>query len=140
MIAVNSVIIFITLGLLLVIAGFFVKTVDYAKADEMLAFIRENNPGYYECLKSIDDRTYKKEFYVNYTVRGNKRITAAGMMILLLTINTAIPLGYFAHKFDMLRMPELSFSSERGEDGIGLAEEETSVPDNSEESKEAETN
>jgi len=141
MIAVNGVIFFITLGLLLVIMGFLVTTVDHANADEMLAFIRENNPGYYERLTSIEDRTYQKEFYGNYTVRGNSRITAAGMMLLFLTFNTAILLVFFANRLEIISLSGIIAFHGKGEkDNIGLTAEETPAPDNSEKTEETETN
>jgi len=86
------------LGFLVIYYGSIYSYVDEKKAEEMLEFIRTNDPGYYEKLVNGEDPAYIREFNKHFTVRGNRVIILLGLFFLAVAINVSIPLAYLEVK------------------------------------------
>jgi len=86
------------LGFLVIYYGSIYRYVDVKKAEEMLEFIRTNDPGYYEKLVGGEDPSYMREFEKHFTVRGNRVIILLGLFFIAVAINVSVPLAYLEIK------------------------------------------
>ena len=91
-ILINIALVQLILGIATTYYGIVYKEIEMEKAEEMIEFVRTYNPEYYEKLTNGQDITYLREFYDNYTVRGNISMKIAGIIQILVAINSAITL------------------------------------------------
>lgn len=80
-------------GFMVMTYGVKYKTVDMEAAAGMLAFISENNPGYYERIESGVDPAYRESFYAHYTKTGDRKSTIAGLLLMLIAVGNVVPLA-----------------------------------------------
>ena len=78
-------------GLALFYYGYKYKKVEKEEAEEILEFIRTNNPTYYEKIES-ETPPYSEQFYSFYTKKGDRLFVAVGIILFLIAINSIIPL------------------------------------------------
>ena len=78
------------IGLTFVTKGVTYKEVDTIRADEMLSFIRDNNPTYFDMLNDQSMPEYREEFYEYYTKKGNDVKFSSGMLFMVMAVNAAL--------------------------------------------------
>ena len=85
------------MGVTFIFYGIMYKNVDMKQAETMLKFVEENNPAYYENIMNEDDPTYRREFYRNYTVKGNSLFTMSGLLLFIIIINSIFTVFFIKH-------------------------------------------
>lgn len=112
------------MGMFFMVYSSMYSVVDLPKAQKMIAFIKTENPDYYALLASNEDRSYLKEFYENYKIRGNRGLYFTGILCIAMAVNITIPLIYITtmdfikKKKALAEQPELTL-----EDGEGTPPE-----------------
>ena len=94
----NSILVFMMMGVVTFLSGFMAKSIDHDAASDMLAYIQQNNPIYYEQLTSSDDISYRREFFSHYTKTGNGDLKAAGMIMMFIALNSGIAFSYIVYR------------------------------------------
>ncbi len=78
------------LGGLFALYGILYTRIDEQKAGEMLEFIRETNPSYYQNLVTEENHAYRRDFYNHFKVRGNRGYLLFGLFFLVVSGHIAI--------------------------------------------------
>jgi hypothetical protein len=86
------------LGFIFLFYGSVYSVVNTKEADEMIEYVRINNPGYYEKIISEDDETFRKLFYKNFTEHGNRPLLLLGIFFIVIAVNVSVPFIYFEAK------------------------------------------
>ena len=77
-------------GFITAFYGFMYTRIDERKAAEMVEYIRDNNPVYYHAIISGDNKSYRREFFNHFKIRGNRRVLLYGLFILVVAGHIAI--------------------------------------------------
>jgi len=72
--------------------GLLVHKYDRETAEETLAIISETDPNYYALLTDQSDPSYREEFIRIHTMQGNRTVVAYGIVLLVISVLTLIPL------------------------------------------------
>jgi len=104
--------------------GVMYSVVDTRAADDMLEFIRTNNPVYYQKLTNETDSSYLKDFYKNYTTHGNRKIILIGLFFIAISVNISVPTLYFVIREKMKEEKEKVEEEDGNEE-----EQEEQIPD-----------
>ncbi|MFC1511568.1 hypothetical protein ACFL5H_00020 [Candidatus Latescibacterota bacterium] len=72
--------------------GLLVQKYDREKAEETIAIISETDPNYYALLTDQSDPSHREEFTRIYTTKGNRTVVAYGIVLLVISVLTLIPL------------------------------------------------
>ena len=73
-------------------AGLLYREYDRETAEETIAIISETDPNYYALLTDRSDPSYREEFDRIYTTQGNRTVVAYGIVLLVMSVLTLIPL------------------------------------------------
>lgn len=86
------------MGFFFLFYGSVYSVVNTREADEMIEYVRKNNPGYYEMIVSGDDETIRRDFYKNFTEHGNRSLLLVGIFFIMIAVNVSVPFIYFEAK------------------------------------------
>jgi len=119
-------------GFLIAFIGFIYTRTDERSAAEMIEYIRDNNPAYYQVLVNEENKKYRREFFNHFKIHGNRRLLLYGLFIFVVAGHLAVAALYmtFTGKLGEPHAPpeperegqgEPEAAAEGGEEGEGAS-------------------